>query len=205
MKRNLVALAALIFAVFGPACPLYAAEVKTKQNKPAKESFDTQPFNSDVISLPRNYKGHDPQMIARTLATIPKKGEYETRMEYESRLSAWDQKPLFGNVKINDNIAIISLLFGFKRSYDADTEELTITLDHIVDGMPCLIIDNMVKELPSVMGITAMGVKFKYERKIYTEFCVELAHFIDAKISIPRAIAQGAFLTVALVLLCHKI
>jgi hypothetical protein len=156
--------------------------VKSQPSTKVKvDRFDTQPFKGGVdVRLASFYKGHDANALALALLKRPTKDAYETTEQFQAKINVWESQPLLGNVKIGDQIAIRGSFLSLDKNYDADAGTMTFGFDpdYQVSAndstTPFIIISSDKKTLPSVVGQTGMGVKFRYERKKFTEFGVKL-------------------------------
>ncbi|MEJ7847935.1 MAG: hypothetical protein WKF92_07615 [Pyrinomonadaceae bacterium] len=102
-----------------------------------KPQYDSTPFDLRLEKLPRQYLGHDPEMIFSALLDRKDKvtkGEYETTDAYRQRLLRLESAPLTGQLTTNS-------LFAFKgdeieTSYDADKGLLSVAgvLENIIEG-----------------------------------------------------------------------
>ena len=171
----LVALLALFFVNHAQSAS------KPVQNKNKVIAYDSKPFDLSVEKLNSSYQGHDLYAVAIALTKAPIKGEFETTAEYESRLNVWNDKPIVGSVKPSENIAIRDNFFNLEKKYDADSGVMSFYFDsaqHSAEDIstPYITTDSRRKTLPPVVGETAMGIKFKYERKSFIEFGAKLTN-----------------------------
>jgi hypothetical protein len=157
--------------------------------KPVKsklQKFETEPFQYEAFEASiRTYKGHDPIKLASGLSSRPEKDQYETTDQYQNRLAQWESKPLYGNVRINDMIAISGFFLSFERSYNADNQTITFNFkdDQVsVNDVtrPFMMINFDSKSLKDATGQTAMGVKSKYQRNVSVEFGVKFDNLIHS-------------------------
>lgn len=197
-KGTVVLLAIAFFA----APRDFMAQPIAKQQA-AKESrterFDTQPFRGDLDVVPKQYRGHDPHALAVALAGCPVKNEFETTAQHKQKLDAWSSRPLYGDVKVDDLIAIAGYYVSLDKEYDADTQAMDFSFSPTRQvsaedySRPYLIIDQNKKVLSPVNGQTAMGVKFAYERKAYIEFGVKFQNLShnNQKYTFPAAPAAA--------------
>lgn len=202
MRSKVSSLLLAFSFLLAPQMLLAQATAKLKNH-----SFDTQPFRGDLDSVPKGYRGHDAHALAAALLRRPVKNDYETTPQYKERVDAWASRPLYGNVRNDDLIALSGYFFSFDTEYNADTQtmEFSFNAERQVSAedysKPYIIIDRDTKALTSVLGQTAMGVKFKYERKAYIEFGAKLLSVSHAQkyvFEVPPIVAKGNILWKAL-------
>jgi hypothetical protein len=198
--KQKVFLTALLFAAF--TCS--HAQSARKSPASAKHSvvlYDSEAFKTEVEVLPKSYKGHDVYALASALSKRPEKNQYETSAKYQEKLDAWVSYPLVGNVGVSEKLAIRDDFLSLESQYNADTETMTYSFDAdrqvSAEDMSSLYItvDINKRVLAPAIGQTAMGIKFKYERKSFLEFGVKLVNISHGKpaytFKVPAAAAKN--------------
>ena len=87
----------------------------------------TSPFGLSVQELSPGFHGHDIQRVYDALRMSPK-GEFETTKQYEDRLLAFTDKPLFGDLGVKSLFAFATGPVEDDVSYDADHQVMTVTV-----------------------------------------------------------------------------
>jgi hypothetical protein len=86
------------------------------------------PFDPDIQVIPVPYQGHNIEQVYGAFDSRKKadpKGEFETKDQYEKRLTAQATAPLFGSVRQD---SLLAFILDPKVEYDADSQVMTITL-----------------------------------------------------------------------------
>jgi hypothetical protein len=92
-------------------------------------SFDPNAFPN---GLPPLYQGIGGQDLVKALADLKKgekKDEYETKDQFQERLTGLDTKPFLRKVGLKDTVAMVCREPLIKRSYDADAGSMMVSLE----------------------------------------------------------------------------
>jgi hypothetical protein len=91
--------------------------------------LNTKPLDLDCNRFEKNYTGHDLKKVFTTLYSRfanQEKGEYETTEEHKRRIIEERQKPVFGNLGMND---LFCYVYTPETKYDADINRLSLKID----------------------------------------------------------------------------
>ncbi|OEZ50305.1 hypothetical protein JAB1_14200 [Janthinobacterium sp. MP5059B] len=92
-------------------------------------SYDENPFDISVESLPANYRGHSCAEIVRPLGNIKlEKDEFESSKAFAERIEFVKDSPLYGKLKGTSTLAFSPARPLLLPKYDADTETMTIKI-----------------------------------------------------------------------------
>jgi tetratricopeptide (TPR) repeat protein len=100
---------------------LTSAQYLNKQRLSATNNgFARTSFDSNVETLPPNYRGHDSNEIIaainrRTSQAV--KDEFETTEQFHKRIKALEASPLFGELKVDSLLAFV--IISVETHYDA--------------------------------------------------------------------------------------
>ena len=90
-------------------------------------------LDTDIVRLPRNYRGVDPEALYKQLEKRSKesnKGEFETTVAFNARRQREQAEKVVGPLGLGDLIPIVAEsnggLEGVEANYDADAEELMV-------------------------------------------------------------------------------
>jgi hypothetical protein len=160
---------------------IFGAPARRSRVAAAVNAYDNRSFSADRDSLGMNYRGHDPYKLLMALRTKPVRDEYETTLQLEAREARWARSPLYGQVYYRDTIAIEDSFGLLESSYDADAGKMTFHLGASRGSAedsdsPFLVVTSTNMSLPSVVGRTAMGARFRYSRTAFVQFGVKLAN-----------------------------
>lgn len=163
LSSRLVSLALLVSASVA-----YAASPAV----PAKsvDAYSTGPFNTEIDSLPPKFRGHDLFEVYQKIKPPKNKGEFETTVEYESRVARWRSLPFLGKLTPEDTLAFV--IFpqlspdAVKTDYDADQSLLKVSVNfenhYVADGSERWLETYFTsKNLGARPAVTRMGVKFR--------------------------------------------
>ncbi len=166
-----------------------------KQQRFDDGGFDVEPINIERESF-QGYKGHDMYKIFKSIILPAEKDMYETTQQYNQRLESWKKQPLFGNLKLDDYMAITSPSILWSKSYNADDEKLTmesINLGQATENMSAeeknsyfsFHTKHFNEALPTKIAKTDYGVKYKYKPFLFESYGVKVLglRHIDFKVS----------------------
>lgn len=114
-----------------------ASTFQAQQKRPAvSNAYAVTAVDATSARLSPNYRGVDPEALCDALEKRFKessKGEFETTAAFEARLQRMQTEPLVGALTKDDLIPVVGvsdrILDRIESKYDADTEELTVTLE----------------------------------------------------------------------------
>ena len=101
---------------------------ETPQPSPAPTA---NPIKQDggADSLSPNFTGHDVKVLFAQLSELKKrlvKSEFETTAEYEKRVAQEKQKPILGNLTVQDTFSLV--IPNIEASYNADSQKMQFFL-----------------------------------------------------------------------------
>lgn len=113
--------------------------------KPPTPDFLSVPFNMETAKIPADFLGHDIEKLYNTFKNKQsgKKDEFETTEQYQKRLEAEKDKPLFGTVAKD---SILAFVVKANSEYNADEQIMTVSL-------PTTSVYNSIKKDDNKLGI----------------------------------------------------
>ena len=95
------------------------------------EGFEFQNFDPNQENLPAEYKGNSPLAVATALAAeLKPKGEFETTVEFQKRIAAFQSGTVYGNAKTS---ALFSFVVDTKSVYNANSQTMELSIPLIDD------------------------------------------------------------------------
>jgi len=104
------------------------AKGNSQESKPSHAYLKTT-FDKNTERIPVSFLGHDIEQIYNAFDRRKKaeqKDEFETKEQYQRRLAAQAEKPLFGSVGPD---AVFAFVASPTSQYDADSQILTVTIE----------------------------------------------------------------------------
>ena len=130
MRRLLFSLFICCIIVFVYPRPTFTQK-RTRATKAPAVKFDSKPLNLDLDQLPPNYIGNsysDLLLAVYNRREVAVKGEFESTIDFKSRMARVDSQPLTGSLYFNSVLAFTFIPDGgqFSLKYDADLTTLDV-------------------------------------------------------------------------------
>lgn len=102
------------------------SEKKRENQKTIDAKFLTENFDHNVSTLEKGFRGHDPKEIYFSLLKVNyEKGKYETKLEYDERITDEMKKPFYGNVNAKSKFVFVK---NISHDFDPDKKKFKFSL-----------------------------------------------------------------------------
>lgn len=181
-----------------------SACLATAQKPVAKRAVVEAPFDLTQESVPIAYRGHDLLAVIESFQMPPKKSEFETTDEHESRLANWRTRPFLGQLTPASKLAFVPQSVrpsaSIESEYDADKEMLTVRLlsetkQAFSSQFYWVEYFYSLKRLGERKGVTVGGVRFQYSALRENSVGIEVSDRnlpIELSFHVARPAAQAA-------------
>ena len=113
--------------IFAVLLLIASFSVMGKDVASTKVSFKALAFNASLATLPRDFRGHNFDVIYKVATSIRKKSEFESTGEYKQRLEQSKDKIISTELSFNSLLAFSATDLAVE--YDADQQVMKIELD----------------------------------------------------------------------------
>ena len=170
-------------------------EVQNKQSELTAPQYSVTEFTTPSIALPSNYMGHDPFVVAESLAKLAQpKTEFETTADFNKRKSVVSKSPIVGSLTSIYDFALQLDNRAYSTAFDADKQILLVKLNfdfYLPASSPertALKLGSRTIPLGSYVGTNSFGVQKEVLKYKQADIEFKFSDFKSFKIKPDRTI-----------------